>query len=230
MPNPTYVPLLGTAGNVSFGGNLVVTGTTTLSGLLTLNAAGVVITATSPALKVTGTANGQQLFVASGNDATSFAYRALVTADTFDRFAMTVDGAMAWGSGAIARDTTLSRSGVNALNTPGFFAMGSGQSGGAFTVFGNSATSLSLGSAGGGLAVKEGANARMGVSTLVGGTVTVANTSVTATTRIQLTTQTLGGTIGVQYISARVVGTSFTITSSSVVDTSTVAWFMTEPA
>lgn len=49
MPNPTYVPLLGTAGNVSFGGNLAVagnetvggtlavTGNTTLSGTLTVN-------------------------------------------------------------------------------------------------------------------------------------------------------------------------------------------------
>ncbi len=112
----------------------------------------------------------------------------------------------------------------------GFLAMGSGQSTGDFSVFGNNSKSLKIGSAGGGLSIAEGANARMGVSTLVGGTVTVANTSITATTRIFLTTQTLGGVIGVQYISARVVGTSFTITSNNVADTSTVAWLLIEPA
>lgn len=112
----------------------------------------------------------------------------------------------------------------------GFLAMGSGQSTGDFSVFGNNAKSLKAGSAGGGLSIAEGANARMGTSTLVAGTVTVANTSVTANTRIFLTTQTIGGVIGVQYISARVVGTSFTITSNNVADTSTVAWLLIEPA
>jgi hypothetical protein len=161
--------------------------------------------------------------VASGVDAASFGMRGLVTGDAFDRYAMTVDGGMAWGSGAAARDTTLTRSGVNALQTPGFFAMGSGQSGGAFNVFGNTATSLSVGSAGGGLAVKEGSNARSGVATLVGGTVTVNNTSVTANTRIQLTSQVDGGTPGFLRVSTRTAATSFTITSSSGTDTSTVA-------
>lgn len=221
---------LATTGNATIGGTLGVTGVTTHTGALTLNAAGLVTTATSPAFKVTGTAAAQQLFVASGLDAASFGLRSLVTADAFDRFAMTVDGAMNWGSGAAARDTTLNRSGVNALQTAGFFAMGSGQSGGGFNIFGNSATSLALGSAGGGLAVKEGANARSGVSTLVGGTVVVANTSVTATTRIQLTSNTDGGTPGWLRVSARTAATSFTITSSSGTDTSTVAWFLVEPA
>ena len=45
--------------------------------------------------------------------------------------------------------------------------------------------------AGGGLRVAEGANAKQGVATLVAGTVTVANTSVTATSRIFLTAQNL---------------------------------------
>lgn len=63
-----------------------------------------------------------------------------------------------------------------------------------------------------------------GTATLVGGTVTVSNTRVTASTIIMLTTQTVGGTIGVQYISNITDGTSFTITSSSALDTSTVGW------
>lgn len=84
--------------------------------------------------------------------------------------------------------------------------------------------------AGSGLKIKEGSNAKMGTATLVGGTVTVNTTAVTANSRIFLTTQTLGGTIGVQYISARSAGTSFTITSASGTDTSTVAWLIVEPS
>lgn len=151
-------------------------------------------------------------------------------ADAFDRFRLRGDGRLDWGAGTATRDTNLYRSGVGALTTDTFFAMGSGQSGGAFSVFGNAANSLSLGSAGGGLAVKEGTNARSGVATLVGGTATVSNTSVTATTRIQLTSNADGGTPGWLRVSARTAGTSFTITSSSGTDTSTVAWFLVEPA
>ncbi len=82
-----------------------------------------------------------------------------------------------------------------------------------------------------GIQIKEGSNTRMGVATLVAGTVTVSNTSVTANTRIMLTTQSVVGTVGVPYISARVAGTSFTITSSSGgLDNSTVAWVLIEPA
>jgi hypothetical protein len=69
----------------------------------------------------------------------------------------------------------------------------------------------------------------MGVVTLVGGTATVANTSVTANSRIFLTSQTDGGTPGFLRVSARSAGTSFTITSGSGTDTSTVAWVIFEP-
>ncbi len=85
--------------------------------------------------------------------------------------------------------------------------------------------------AGKGFKIKEGSNARMGVATLVAGTVTVANTSVTANTRIMLTTQSVVGTVGVPYISARIASTSFTISSSAGgLDGSTVAWMLVEPA
>jgi len=81
-----------------------------------------------------------------------------------------------------------------------------------------------------GLLIKEGTNARMGVATLVGGTVTVSNTGVTANTRIFLTSQTDGGTPGFLRVSARTASANFTITSSSGSDTSTVAWLLVEPA
>jgi hypothetical protein len=82
----------------------------------------------------------------------------------------------------------------------------------------------------GGLKVAEGSNARQGLAVLVGGTVTVANTSVTANSRILVTSNVDGGTPGWLRVSARVNATSFTITSSSGTDTSSVAWEIFEPA
>lgn len=79
-----------------------------------------------------------------------------------------------------------------------------------------------------GIQVKTGTNAKIGTAVLVGGTVTVANTSVTANSRIFVTSNTDGGTPGWLRVSAKVNATSFTITSSSVLDTSTVAWYIVE--
>lgn len=72
-----------------------------------------------------------------------------------------------------------------------------------------------------------GFTARIGQSTLVAGTVTVSNTTVTANTRIFLTVSTVGGTPG-SLRTAKSAGTSFTISSSNVAETSTVDWFMIE--
>jgi hypothetical protein len=197
-------------------GNLSVSGTGTFTGAVALNGGG----------------TWKTLLDGTGAAANTAMLGTLVTNDTFDRFRLAADGTMTWGPGNGARDTTLDRSGVNALETLGFFAMGSGQSGGTFSVFGGAATSLQLGTAGGGLAIKEGANARQGVSTMVAGTVTVANTSVTANTRIQLTVQSLGTVTAPKAVAvtARVAGTSFTITSADATDTSVVAWDLFEPA
>lgn len=78
--------------------------------------------------------------------------------------------------------------------------------------------------------VKEGSNAKQGIATLVAGAVTVSNSNITANSRIFLTSQIDGGTPGFIRVSARVAGTSFTITSSSGTDTSTVAYEIFEPA
>lgn len=84
--------------------------------------------------------------------------------------------------------------------------------------------------AGKGLQVKAGSNARIGSSTLVGGTVTVSNTSVTANTRIFITTRTLGtvATAKAMAVTAIVANTSFTITSADATDTSVVNWMLVE--
>jgi hypothetical protein len=96
---------------------------------------------------------------------------------------------------------------------------------GALTLTGN----LDVSSAGSGLRVAEGSNAKQGVATLAAGTVTVADTSVTASSRIFLTVQSPGGTAGFLVVSARTAGTSFTILSSSGTDTSVVGYEIFEP-
>lgn len=85
--------------------------------------------------------------------------------------------------------------------------------------------------AGKGLKVKEGANARMGTLTLTGATpVVVSTTAVSATSRIFMTTQDAnGGTPTFCYVSARSAGVSFTVQGVAL-DTSIVAWLIVEPA
>lgn len=152
---------------------------------------------------------------------------AFVTGDLFDRWRMRADGRMDWGPGDGARDTNLYRPSAGVLKTDNFFNAGSMQSDGDVSMYG---TNFTLGTVGGGLRVKEGTNARMGVATLAAGTVVVANTSVTANTRIFLTSQTSGAAPGAVRVSARTAGTSFTISSTSGTDTSVVAYFLMEPA
>lgn len=133
-----------------------------------------------------------------------------VTGDTTSRLVIDADGELNWGpGGGGATDTQLSRTAASTLGLNSDFA---------------------ITSAGKGLKIKEGTNAKMGTSTLVAGTVTVATTAVTANSRIFLTVQTAGGTQGHLRISARTAGTSFTITSTSGTETSTVAWLLVEPA
>lgn len=86
--------------------------------------------------------------------------------------------------------------------------------------------------AGAGYSVKEGTNAKMGTAVLVLGTLVVNTTAVTATSRIFLCHQNLG-TITVPVglaVSARTAGTSFTILSGNLTDTSTIAWVIFEPS
>ncbi|MFI1485759.1 right-handed parallel beta-helix repeat-containing protein [Streptomyces sp. NPDC020747] len=88
---------------------------------------------------------------------------------------------------------------------------------------------LRIATVGKGLKVAEGANGKLGSSTLVGGTVTVLNTSVTANSHIFIQRRVAGGTLGnITY--TRSAGVSFTINSSSGTDTSTVDWHIVEPA
>lgn len=59
---------------------------------------------------------------------------------------------------------------------------------------------------------------------LTDGAATVNNASTKADSRIRLSVKELGGAPGALYVSAKVPDTSFTITSTSATDTSTVFW------
>jgi hypothetical protein len=76
--------------------------------------------------------------------------------------------------------------------------------------------------------IKEGSNASMGRAILVGGTVMVSTTAVTTASEIFLTVAVPGGVVGVPQITAVVNNTSFTITSTSGADTSTISWVILE--
>lgn len=78
------------------------------------------------------------------------------------------------------------------------------------------------------LKMTAGANARAGNLTLVGGTQTVANTTVTANTVIMLTRKTNGGTPVFDVTYTIIAGTSFTVTASSALDTSTFSYLLIE--
>lgn len=81
-----------------------------------------------------------------------------------------------------------------------------------------------------GLQVKSGTNARIGQLTLTGATpVVVGNTSVTANTVILTAVHTVGGTPAFHWVSARVAGTSFSVTGTAG-DTSVLDYVLIEPA
>jgi hypothetical protein len=126
--------------------------------------------------------------------------------DTFDRMRVDGNGTITLGPGTGARDVQYGRT--------------------AASTFGLTGCDLDIATAGRGVKVAEGSNAKQGTATLVAGTVTVANTSVTATSRIFLTAQSLGTVTAPKAlaVTARTAGTSFTITSADNTDTSVVAW------
>lgn len=87
---------------------------------------------------------------------------------------------------------------------------------------------LSIAVAGRQVFVQEGVNSLSQTCTLVAGTCTISNANITANSRIQCTGQSDGGTPGFLRVSTRSNGVSYTVTSSSVADTSLVACFIVE--
>jgi hypothetical protein len=97
-----------------------------------------------------------------------------------------------------------------------------------FTGTVSSAGQVSITTAGSGLTVRGGTNAKIGTATLASGVATVANTSVTANSRIFLTVQNGTATTGSVSVGTITAGTSFTIVSSNTGDATTVAYFIVE--
>ena len=87
---------------------------------------------------------------------------------------------------------------------------------------------LVAGTAGNGLVIRTGNNARIGLATLIGGTITIANTSYTANSRLFLTMVSPGGSPGFPYLGSSTPGVNFVIASTSGTDTSTYAWMLVE--
>jgi hypothetical protein len=141
----------------------------------------------------------------------------------------TIDGNAAWDLGAYAALVVIS----DGTEFRAVLAYGATQNNQLDDGAGNMIVTgtLDLASAGKGLKVKEGSNAKQGTLTLNGTTaVVVSNNSVTANSRIFLTTQSPAGSgPGSPYVSARTAATSFSVKSTVASDTSTVAYFITEP-
>lgn len=155
---------------------------------------------------ITATANIASQPSASGNTVLSTNVNAT---DAFDRYRLTADGQVVIGPGTAARDTTYGRTAANQ--------------------FGLTTTDLAVVTAGRGIKIAEGTNAKMGITgAMTAGTITVATTAVNANSRIFLTAQNTGGTPGALRVSTITAGTSFVITSTSASDTSTVAWFIVD--
>lgn len=143
---------------------------------------------------------------------------------------LTVKGTLKVTPGAVVEvGTTNLYDNAGNLQTDDYFVVPNGQANTTWTAFGGDPKALAAGSAGGGVAIKEGSNARSGTLTLNGATpVVVPNTSITATTRIQLTHNVPGGTPAFAWVSARSAGVSFSVTGTAG-DTSTLAYFLVEP-
>jgi len=84
--------------------------------------------------------------------------------------------------------------------------------------------------AGKGVQVKSGSNARIGVgSVLVGGTLAIANTSVTTNTVVMVSVTTLGTVTTAKAVHVtKSAGVGFTVTSADATDTSTFDWYLVE--
>lgn len=154
---------------------------------------------TSPALQVIAKAAADRAFGSQ------------LAADTFNRLLISpgnAGGAFSEGPGNATQDVRFGRTAAN--------------------LFGLTGCDLDVATAGRGLRVKEGANAKQGRATLVGGTVVVANTSITATSIIEPGYVTPSANAGAVFVSSVTVGTGFTLKSTNAADTSVVGYLIYE--
>lgn len=113
---------------------------------------------------------------------------------------------------------------VFSVGPDGTTLLGQGAGTGSLTMAGT----LDINTAGRGISIKEGSNAKQGLTAAMSaGVVTTANTAVTANSRILYCQQS--GTLTGFVTCTRTAGTSFTLTSSVNTDTAVFAYEIFEP-
>lgn len=220
--NSTKFTVAASSGNTVVAGTLAVTGVSTLTGNVNVggatNTSAYVVNASGGHISVAGAfafrsfGLGTPSAVAAGDTE----YLTLAQGTSGDAFL----SIRHTGAGAARDFTILTGSDTERLRVSG--------SAGTVTF----TADAKLGTAGNGLYVKEGTNATMGSATLVLGVKVVSTTKVTANSRIFLTVESLGtiATPVAVSVTARTGGTSFTITSANLTDTSVIGWIIIEPA
>jgi hypothetical protein len=195
--------------NNTITGNLTTSGTLTTGGAL---AAGGNIAIGSGNQVNAGSSGSVATFASQRTNSSDGIISGRASGDSVNRYAVAASGSHTWGpGGSTAADVTLARGAANRLDL--------------------TTADMRIATAGRGLMVAEGANAKMGTATLNGTTnVTVSTTAVTANSRIMLTTQAASATYGAPVVASRIPGTSFVIKSTVTGDASTVAWMIVEPA
>ena len=198
---------------ITSGGNVLI-GTTTDAGYkLDVNGTGKFVGASaSPLLDLTNSTGGTKAdFTITENTGLIINSYEGASARSID---LRVGGTSALSIASTGAATFSSRLNVNGAVDDGSTAL---------RVAGN----LSLTTAGNKLLITTGTNASAGTTAaMTAGTITVTTTAALTGSIILLTAQTTGGTAGALRVSARVNATSFTITSSSALDTSTVGWLI----
>lgn len=218
-------------GAVAVTGDQTVTGNYTITGDLTVNGGAVFNEASADVdFRVESNGNANMLFVDASTDRVGIGTATPGTALEVTGVATVTQGAVINESGAdsdtrIEGDTNVNLVFVDASTDR--VGIGTATPGNLLDVSGGS---IAVSTAGQGLKVAEGSNAKMGTLTLNGATpVVVSTTAVTASSRIFLTTNTVGGVPGFNWVSARTAATSFSVTGTAG-DTSVVAWLLVEPA
>jgi hypothetical protein len=90
-------------------------------------------------------------------------------------------------------------------------------------------SNIILGTAGNGLQIKEGTNARMGQATLVSGIKWVSNTSITSATRIFFSRHAVTSIAEMGHLYASMAtGFGFSLNSSDNLDSSVIDWLLIE--
>jgi hypothetical protein len=167
------------------------------------------LTPVSSALAEFQGGTGQIVIQAIPDAATTVLLSSFITTDTFNRYRIRADGLTSWGTGSAALDSALQH-------------LSTGRMG--FTT-----CDVAVHTAGRGLQVAEGSNAKQGTGTLAAGTATIANTSVTASSRIIVTGQPGGANRGGLNVTTITAATSFVVTSTNAADTGNFAYQIFEP-